>query len=406
MEDRRLAIILSIDVVGYSAMMQADTKGLLGALNDIFRDVVKPSVSANGGRVVKLLGDGALIEFQSAFKALSCAVDIQLRLRANERPYSYSSEILVRMGLHAGDVLVEDEDVFGDAVNIAARLQAEAEPGGILLSRAVADLAGTDFAHSLRREGVHRLKNISEPIETLSVDISSQRQTLDRDALAKSEQIRFCTAADGTRLAWAELGAGKPVIKAPNWVTHLEFDWRHPGLAHQIASIASKYRFVRFDQRGNGLSDWDAPNLTFDDFVADLACIFDAAKIDRAPIIGISQGCAIGVAFAVKYPDRVSALVFAGGFPVGRALRSSQKDRERAAAMQAMMSSGWDDDYPSLRDLLAEIVVPGASAEDRRQYAEDMREIISPENVARFREVIDNVDVTALLPQVKAPTLG
>ena len=101
MHDRRLATILSIDVVGYSAMMQADATGLLGALNDLFRGVVKPSVSTNGGRVVKLLGDGALIEFQSAFQALTCAVDIQVRLRAHELPYSYASEILLRMGLHA-----------------------------------------------------------------------------------------------------------------------------------------------------------------------------------------------------------------------------------------------------------------------------------------------------------------
>lgn len=206
-------------------------------------------------------------------------------------------------------------------------------------------------------------------------------------------------------MAWASLGTGRPVVKAPNWITHLELDWRNPGLAHLIASIASNFRFIRFDQRSNGLSDWDVPSLTFEDFVDDLTCVFDAAGVDRAPILGISQGCAISVAFAARYPERVSALVLIGGFPVGRALRETEKDRGRAAAMKAMMSSAWDDDYPSLRDLIAETIVPRASSEDRRQYANDMREIISAENVALFREVVDNVDVRDLLPKVKAPTL-
>lgn len=94
-----------------------------------------------------------------------------------------------------------------------------------------------------------------------------------------------------------------------------------------------------------------------------------------------------------------------GGFPVGRALRVSPKDKQRAAAMQAMMQADWDGDYPSLRDLIAQIIFPGASREDQRRYAEDMRNIISPENVARYRDVIDYLDVTGLLAEVRCPCL-
>ncbi len=121
--------------------------------------------------------------------------------------------------------------------------------------------------------------------------------------------------------------------------------------------------------------------------------------------MAISQGCAIAAAFATRAPERVSAIVMIGGFPVGRGKRKSKKDQERAQAMRAMMAAGWDDDYPSLRDLIAEHIIPVASREDRRRYAVDMREMISPENLGRYREVIDNIDVTDLLPKVQAPCL-
>lgn len=405
MTDRRLATILSIDVAGYSRMMQSDAGAVLKVLNTIFRSLVKPKVAANGGRVVKLLGDGALVEFPSAFQAVTCAIAIQEDMRQVPLPYAYRETIYLRMGLHAGDVLVEGEDIFGDGVNIAARLQTAAQPGGILLSRTVADLAGSDIAHRLQREGPRSFKNIATPIETLSVRFSQTETARTRDELARSQEVRFVEAVDHLRLAWAEVGDGPPIVKAPNWVGHLELDWQAPGLAHLFTSLAGRYRLIRFDSRGNGLSDWDMENISFDLFVDDLERVFDVAGIDRAPILAISQGSAVAAAFAARAPERVSAIVMLGGFPLGRARRPSKKDQERARAMKAMMTAGWDDDYPSLRDLMAEIVVPSASAEERRQYAEDMRKIISPENMGKYRDVIDNLDVTELLPDVQAPCL-
>ncbi|MGI9568880.1 MAG: alpha/beta fold hydrolase, partial [Desulfobulbia bacterium] len=355
--------------------------------------------------IVKLLGDGALVEFQSAYQALSCAVAIQQEMRNSVQPYSYREPIFLRMGLHAGDVLVEGQDIFGDGVNIATRLQAEAEFGGVLLSRTVADLAGKDLPYRLRSEGTHRFKNIADPLETLSINFSDEKVAATRVKFSESQRIRFCKTEDDVRLAWTEVGDGPTVVKAPNWIGHLELDWRNPGLAHIFESVATKFRLVRFDARGNGLSDWELDNITFDSFVDDLECIFDAAGIKRAPILAISQGCAVASAFAVRSPERVSAIVMIGGFPVGRAKRRSKKDRELARAIRAMMAAGWDDDYPSFRDLLAEMINPGASTEDRRQYAEDMREMITPENLGRYRDVVDNIDITKDLPQVRAPCL-
>jgi class 3 adenylate cyclase/pimeloyl-ACP methyl ester carboxylesterase len=405
MMNRRLSAILSLDVVGYTSMMQKNAAGVLASLNTIYRDVVTPAVTAAQGRVVKLLGDGALIEFPSAGQALECAVKIQQELRRPESPYHAEEPFNLRAGLHAGDVVVEGDDIFGDGVNIAARLQAAAQPSGILASRIFCDLAGRDIPVRLLREGTRSFKGIDHPIEVLSVDFSDPENETRRASLARSQEIRFCTTKDKVRLAWTANGEGPTVVKAPNWIGHLELDWRNAGFAPITASLAAKWRLVRFDARGNGLSDWDLDDISFDRFVDDLEAVFDAAEVERAPIFAISQGSAIAAAFAARAPERVSAIVMVGGFPVGRAKRQSSKDRERAEAMRAMMLAGWDDDYPSLRDLLAQIIIPGASEEERRSYAEDMRDIISPENLGRYRDVIDNLDVTEILQDVKAPCL-
>jgi class 3 adenylate cyclase/pimeloyl-ACP methyl ester carboxylesterase len=400
---RRLSAILALDVVGYTSLVHKDAPGTLAALNAIYRSVVTPAVAAADGRVVKLLGDGALIEFPSARAALRCAIQVQQEMRRPDPLYSFSEPIRLRAGLHAGDVVVEDGDILGEGIAIASRLQAAAQPGGILASRSFCDLAGSDAAVRLRREGLHSFKGVTQPIEVLAVDFTDVSVSTRRAGLAREQEIRFCSAKDHVRLAWTVNGDGPTVIKAPNWIGHLELDWRNPGMAPLLTVVAEKWRLVRFDQRGNGLSDWDVREIAFERFVDDLECIFDAAQVERAPIIALSQGGAIAAAFAARCPGRVSAIVMIGAFVQGRNKRPSK--RELAQALRAMMAAGWDDEYPSLRDLLANVLVPTASEEERRQLAEDMRRIISPENVARFREAVDNIDITALLSNVACPCL-
>ena len=400
MNGRRFAAILSIDVVGYSRLMQLDASGLLKSLNKIFRDILKPTVAEGGGRIVKLLGDGALVEFPATLSALSTAVGIQQKMSA----YPWLREaIQLRVGVHAGDVLVEGNDLFGDPVNIAARLQAAAAPGGILISGMVRDLCGSQ-PYELKSQGVHRFKNIAHPVETLSVVLEPEKDTGTDNAPVRGD-LRFCKTPDGVTLAWECSGEGEPIIKAPNWIGHLDLDWRSPGIAPMIRSVSRLGRLVRFDARGNGLSDWDVDQISFDRFVDDLECVFDAAGVERAPILAISQGGAVAAAFAARAPERVSAIVMLGSFPLGRAQRNNPQDRARAEALRSMMRAGWDDEYPSLRDHLAQIILPGASIEDRDLYAADMRQMISPENAGRYREVIDNIDVTHLLKKVTVPCL-
>ena len=405
MNQRRLAAILSLDVVGFSRMMQSGSKPLLKTLNSLYRDLVTPLVTKNNGRVVKLMGDGALIEFPSAGHALNTSIAIQTQLREPDHPYVVPERIQLRAGLHVGDVTADGDDIFGDGVNIAARLQAAAEPGGILVSKLLCDLAGPDYAAQLHGEGLHSFKGIAQPIEVFSINFTDETASTTRRAFATTQEIRYFKTKDGINLAWSAVGDGSPIVKAPNWVGHLELDWRNPALAPICTSIAQHYRLIRFDARLNGLSDWEAETCTFEAFVDDLESLFDAAGLERAPILAISQGSAVAAAFAARRPERVSAIVMIGGFPVGRARRTSPKDAERAAAMKHMMTAGWDDEYPSLRDLMAQIIVPGASQEARRQYAEDMRKMISPENMGRYRDVIDHIDIRPLLLDVEVPCL-
>jgi class 3 adenylate cyclase/pimeloyl-ACP methyl ester carboxylesterase len=405
MTKRRLSAILALDVVDYSRMMQEDAGRVLSTLNRLYKSVVTPAVEASDGRVAKLLGDGALIEFSSAAQALQCAVKIQQELCGPDSTFGCPEPIRLRAGLHAGDIVIEGEDIFGDGVNIAARLQNAAKPGGILASKTFCDLAGSDVAIKLIREGAHSFKGIANPIEVLSVDLSDLEREERRAAIKRNQEVRFLTTRDNVRVAWTVNGAGQTIVKAPNWIGHLELDWRNPGLAPITTSLANRYRLVRFDARGNGLSDWDAKDITFERFVDDMEEVFDAAKIERAPILAISQGSAYAVAFAARRPERVSAIVMIGGFPVGRGARKSKKDRDLAKAFRSMMTAGWDDAYPSLRDLIAQTIIPDASEEQRRLYAEDMRQIISPENVGRFRQVVDHLDVTQLLPKIEVPCL-
>ncbi|MCU9839402.1 alpha/beta fold hydrolase [Ruegeria sp. WL0004] len=405
MAERRLASILAMDVVGYSALMEKGRDELLRALDQVFRSSVRPKVKAHGGRVVKLMGDGAIVEFGSARDAVLCAAEIQEWMRSDSIPYGFSEQLALRMGIHAGDVTASAGDIFGEAVNVAARLEAAAPEGGVLISKLVADLAGSSLPLTFRNEGIHRFKNIEEPLHVLSIvakrdDFASKKKIPDA-----REDIRFAKSDDGVRLAWTAAGTGAPLVKAPAWISRLDMDLRLPHLAHFVRSFSQSHRFIRFDARGNGLSDRDIPEITFEQMVEDLRTVFDAAKVESSAILSMSQGCAVAAAFAARYPERVKGIVMVGGFPLGRAKRHTQRDRDRAVAMQAMMKAGWDDDYPSLRDMMADIIVPLASVEDRRQFAEAMRDMVTPEIISRYRKVLDDIDVTDILSEVKAPCL-
>jgi pimeloyl-ACP methyl ester carboxylesterase/DNA-binding SARP family transcriptional activator len=218
------------------------------------------------------------------------------------------------------------------------------------------------------------------------------------------QEIRFCVADDGVRIAYATTGEGPPLVKPANWMTHLEYDWESPVWRHWIREMARGHRLVRYDERANGLSDWDAPNLTFETFVRDLEAVVDAAGLERFAMLGVSQGCAIAIAYATRHPERVSRLVLYGGYAQGWAFRAPE-DVARRRALGVLMELGWGQDNPAFRQVFTSLFIPDGSAEQIQWFNDLQRMTISPRNAVRLNEVFGGIDIRELLPQVCTPTL-
>jgi len=171
--DRKLTTIVAMDVVGYSRLMELNERGTLEQLKEVRTKIIDPAVANYGGRTVKLMGDGALLEFSSVVGALQCAIDIQRELGARTGSAGHRNGIRLRIGIHLGDILVEDDDIYGDGVNVAARLESIAEPGGIVLSKQVHDHIGANIQARFVSLGEQTVKNISRPIHAYRVDVSS-----------------------------------------------------------------------------------------------------------------------------------------------------------------------------------------------------------------------------------------
>ena len=174
---RRLAAILSADVVGYSRLMGLDEAGTLSRLNALRRELVDPTIAAHAGRIVKLMGDGALVEFASAVDAVACAIEIQRQLRERDAGGSEANPIQFRIGINVGDIIIEGEDILGDGVNIAARIEGIAEPGGISISEDAWRQVQGKVAANFVDAGEQSLKNIARPVRVYRLDIAPKAAT-------------------------------------------------------------------------------------------------------------------------------------------------------------------------------------------------------------------------------------
>ena len=215
------------------------------------------------------------------------------------------------------------------------------------------------------------------------------------------QEVHFCTAADGVRIAYAMAGQGEPLIKAANWLNHLEYDWQSPIWSHLFHALAAERRLIRYDERGNGLSDWDVADISFDAFVNDLESVVEATGLKRFALLGISQGAAASISYAVRHPERVSHLVLYGGFARGR----RKRDPVQADIMISLIRQGWGRENPAFRQFFSSLFVPDGSHEQWQWFNDLQRITTSPENAARIMQATGDVDITHLLPQVKVPTL-
>ena len=170
-QQRRLAAILSADVVGYSRLMGLDEAGTLARLQHLRSEIIDPTIAAQSGRTIKLMGDGALVEFASVVDAVACALEIQKLVRERNSIGPESRAIQFRIGVNVGDVIVDGDDIYGDAVNVAARIEALADPGSVYLARMAADEVRDKLPITLEPRGERRVKNVARPIEVFRASI-------------------------------------------------------------------------------------------------------------------------------------------------------------------------------------------------------------------------------------------
>ena len=217
------------------------------------------------------------------------------------------------------------------------------------------------------------------------------------------QQVRFCTASDGFRLAYATSGGGPPLVRAPHWFTHLEHDWNNPAMMPWSAGLSRRYSVLRFDQRGTGLSDRDAVIPSWECHVGDLECVVDAARFDRFALLGLSQGAAFAVAYAARHPDRVSHLIICGGFLRGRRVRGLSSDE--LEMLQRLIELGWGTDDPSFRQVFTTRFLPDAGLDAIHAFNDMMPLTASGQVAARIHHTNGLIDVRDEAKRVKCPTL-
>jgi len=400
--ERRLAAIFAADVAGYSRLMARDEERTLAGLKAVRASLVDPTIAAYHGRIVKTTGDGLLVEFASAVDAARCGAEIQRGMAAQNVNVPQDARIEFRIGIHVGDIIIDDNDIFGDGVNIAARLEGIAEAGGICISRQAFDQIEGKLELAFREMGLQNLKNITKPIDVFAIELD--RTGGNPGQSNPNQEIKYCRTPDGVRLAYAMSGSGPPLVKAANWMNHLEYDWESPVWRHVFRGLSRNHTLIRYDARGNGMSDWDVDELSLDAWVSDLETVVDTARVERFPLVGISQGCAVAVSYAVRHPERVSHLLLYGGFALGGKKREPQ-EKEKRDAMKTLMRLGWGADNPSFRQIFTGLFIPGATQEQAASFNELQRRTTSPECAARYFDTVGDIDITDLLAKVTAKTL-
>jgi pimeloyl-ACP methyl ester carboxylesterase/DNA-binding winged helix-turn-helix (wHTH) protein len=219
------------------------------------------------------------------------------------------------------------------------------------------------------------------------------------------QSISFCRTGDNVAIAMASVGSGPALVKTANWLNHLEYDWESPIWSPFLQRLAGRFRLVRYDGRGSGMSDREVADISQAGFERDLEAVAEFAGLERFTLLALSQGVAAAVAFAARHPERVSRLILCGAYAQGRNRRGSSMDEATAKTMLAMMEQGWGQSDSAFMRAFSSLYLSDASRAHIKWFADMQRRSTSGEMAARLRVACDDIDVMDMLPAVQAPTL-
>lgn len=303
------------------------------------------------------------------------------------------------LGEIGGDVLrITDETV---SLNPEKVVVEPASAGGVLLEGLrINDPAFEEWLRDerLRQEELNLSESDSDtphgaPKASLGIDLRDQ------------SPVRYVLSDDGISIAHADVGTGYPIVFAGSWMTHLEKDWENPLARQFLKHLAQDYKVIRYDQRGIGMSDWEGVSFSLDDVVNDMAHVIDEYNYEKVAIFGGSQGAVTSIAYAARYPDRVSHLILHGGYARGRRRRNSIDAKAESEALTTLIRQGWASRNPAFRQTLTSLFMPEATAEEAKWFNDFQMTSSTAEIMGNVRAFFDDIDVSEMLKDIAAPTL-
>jgi DNA-binding winged helix-turn-helix (wHTH) protein/pimeloyl-ACP methyl ester carboxylesterase len=269
-----------------------------------------------------------------------------------------------------------------------------------LIRKALGDQAsGQSFIETVPRVGYRFVAPVTE--------VAPNRSGRERkEELPSRQEIRFCVTGDNVRLAYARVGSGHPIVKVADCFNHLDFEWEGPIWRHWVTELGKDFSIVRYDGRGNGLSEWDVADVSFEAWVHDLETVVDAAGLEKFALMGHSQGGAVAITYAVRHPERVSHLVLCGAYARGAHHRDRPDAVEVRRALETLVQLNWGRTNPSFFQMVTDLYIPEKATPEQQCWFKDLQLIsMSPENLVKYMRACDEINVRSLLPALSVPTI-
>jgi pimeloyl-ACP methyl ester carboxylesterase len=299
-----------------------------------------------------------------------------------------------RIGINLGDVIEDDERIYGDGVNIAARVQSSADGGGFCISGTAFDQVENKLGLGYEYLGEQPVKNIAKPVRIYRILMESGTFT-STDII--KQHIKFCSTIDGVRIAYSMVGQGPFLVIPPGWVSHIQLQWEHPSARDYLEKGTRNQTFLFYDKHGCGLSERNRIDFTLESEIRPLEAVIDHLKLKRFALFGFSQGGPIAISYAIKYPRRVSHLILYDSYARGEAITTE----EFRKSFSSLIHSAWGIGSKTLAD----IFLPGADISAIGWFTRLQREASTAEMAAKLLDLTYNLDVTELLPRLRVPTL-